>query len=232
MEVEEINFNNWYVRYQYSEQDYNNKITNLIRKNPNLTEFEILKFAISNHQKELKNLPTKTDEELINENINFKPEHRENWIKEYLPNVKSKFYYEHNTHKLIIENLILRKSRLPQPIEHIKEKVLNTDSVPFKVGLLFAENKIYQKTDDNKVVFYFLFENNAEIPFTSIVKLSKHLKLSRQYINDTIRGLSSNHNIYKSKKIMKNVIDYCTEKEIVICTIFFDKYTALNESSL
>ena len=99
----------------------------------------------------------------------------------------------------------------------------------FKVGLLFAEKKIYSKIiviDNYKTTKYY-YEKEV---FDNISKLSKHLNLTRQYINDSINDENTNHNIFKNLKQKKNIVDYCNNKAITIDNEFLNKYSALIEN--
>ena len=74
----------------------------------------------------------------------------------------------------------------------------------------------YNKQSYRKMIivgaFEYYFENEC---FDSVNKLSKKLKLSRQYINDTFNDSNSKHNLYNLTK-MKTVIDYCNSNQIEI----------------
>ena len=77
---------------------------------------------------------------------------------------------------------------------------------------------------------YYYLENGNEKEFPNPSQLSKYLNLSRQYIDESFKDLSTNHNIFKSFKTMKNVHDYCTEKQIQMSEDFIQKYNSLNDS--
>ncbi|WP_134344213.1 hypothetical protein [Flavobacterium psychrophilum] len=99
----------------------------------------------------------------------------------------------------------------------------------FKVGLLFAKKEIYKNVVHidgyNKVNYHFKDE-----VFDNPNQLSKHLLLTRQYINDSFTGAKTEHNIFNNLKKLKNIIDYCNENEIFIDAEFLNKYTTLVES--
>lgn len=103
------------------------------------------------------------------------------------------------------------------------------DKMYFKVGLLFAKKEIYKnivRIDGyNKVNYHFKDE-----VFDNPNQLSKHLLLTRQYINDSFTGAKTKHNIFNNLKQLKNIIDYCNKNEIVIDAEFLNKYTTLVES--
>ena len=99
----------------------------------------------------------------------------------------------------------------------------------FKVGLLFAEKKIYSKiviVDDFKTTKYY-YENEV---FDNPSQLSKRLNLTRQFINDSFNGANSKHNIFKNIKQLKNIVDYCNKNTITIDPGFLNKYLALIEN--
>ncbi len=99
----------------------------------------------------------------------------------------------------------------------------------FKVGLLFAQRKIFSKVVivNNFKTTKYHFENEI---FDNINQLSKHLKLTRQYINDSFTGANSNHNIFNNSKQLKNIIEFCKENSITIDEDFLLKYSVLIEN--
>lgn len=105
--------------------------------------------------------------------------------------------------------------------QKLKEKNI-FDGVPFKVGLLFAKKEIFRKANQIGIFDYYHFQ----IKFDSVKKLSEHLKLTRQYINDTFNESDTNHNLYNTKQ-MKIVIDYCNENKITIHQDYQNKFDVL-----
>ncbi|MEO8255280.1 MAG: hypothetical protein ABI554_12940 [Flavobacterium sp.] len=103
------------------------------------------------------------------------------------------------------------------------------NKVYFKVGLLFAESKIYSKiinVDNYKTTKYYYKDEFFDNPN----QLSKRLNLGHQYINDSFKGANTNHNIFKNANQLKNIIDYCNENKITIDPEFLNKYTTLVEN--
>ena len=129
--------------------------------------------------------------------------------------------------KIIKENLI---EATPEPQPKAPGEV-PTNSVPFKVGLLFAQRKIFsKKTTINGITeTNYFYENET---FVNPNQLSKRLGLSRQYINDSFTDAETKHNIFKSLRYLKSVIDYCTKNEITIDEEFINKYSTLIENKL
>lgn len=113
--------------------------------------------------------------------------------------------------------------------ERQQESTTNKNHYPFycKVGALFAKGQILFK---NQKYYYC---NNS---FISIAKLSNHIqnevlktnKTVRQYVNDTIYN-TGRKNFYKSYTMMKNIVDYCNNKNIEITTEFQDIYDELEK---
>ena len=99
----------------------------------------------------------------------------------------------------------------------------------FKVGLLFAQKKIFSKitTVNGFKTTKYHYENEV---FDNPTQLSKRLKLTRQFINDSFTGANTNHNIFNNLKQLKNIVDYCNENTITIDIEFLDKYTTLVEN--
>jgi hypothetical protein len=107
-------------------------------------------------------------------------------------------------------------------------KTKEEDKMYFKVGLLFARKKIFSKivtVNDIKTTKYY-YDNEI---FDNPHQLSKHLELTRQYINDSFTGANTNHNIFNNIKQLKNIIDYCHENAITIDESFLTKYSTLIE---
>lgn len=125
---------------------------------------------------------------------------------------------------VIKKNLIEEKLPSGPPFEKEQDKMY------FKVGLLFAEKKIYSKIvviNNYKTTKYY-YEKEV---FDSISKLSKHLNLTRQYINDSFNNNNnSNHNIFKKHDQLKNIVDYCNINAIPLDNEFLNKYYALIEN--
>jgi hypothetical protein len=119
----------------------------------------------------------------------------------------------------------LFEERLPSgpPFENEQDKMY------FKVGLLFAEKKIYSKIvviNNYKTTKYY---HEKEV-FDNVNQLSIHLNLTRQYINDSFTDANSNHNIFKNFKQLKNIVDYCNNNAITIDIEFLNRYSALIEN--
>lgn len=124
---------------------------------------------------------------------------------------------------VIKKNLFEEKLPSGPPFENEQDKMY------FKVGLLFAEKKIYSKIvviNNYKTTKYY-YEKEV---FDSINKLSKHLDLTRQFINDSFNDANTNHNIFKNLKQLKNIVDYCNNNAITIDIEFLNKYYALIEN--
>ena len=124
---------------------------------------------------------------------------------------------------VIKKNLFEEKLPSGPPFENEQDKMY------FKVGLLFAEKKIYSKIvviNNYKTTKYY-YEKEV---FDSINKLSEHLNLTRQFINDSFNDANTNHNIFKNLKQLKNIVDYCNNKAITIDNEFLNKYYALIEN--
>ncbi|KAB1156879.1 hypothetical protein [Flavobacterium luteum] len=99
----------------------------------------------------------------------------------------------------------------------------------FKVGLLFAQKKIFSKIvvkDKYKTTKYCYIDEVFDNPS----QLSKHLNLTRQYINDSFNNANTKHNIFKNFKQLKNIIDYCNKNTITIDPEFSNKYSILIEN--
>lgn len=151
----------------------------------------------------------------------------------YLINKRTYFL---NNHQQISTIGIPFNEKCDNEMDKIKELIaldkpqeidkLNINSVPFKVLLLFAENKIYSKVitiENIKATMYYYLEQEFENPN----QLANHLKLSRQYINDTFKNSDTNHNLYKSKVNMINVYNHCKENDIYTNESFSKKYSDL-----
>jgi hypothetical protein len=124
---------------------------------------------------------------------------------------------------VIKKNLFEEKLPSGPPFENEQDKMY------FKVGLLFAEKKIYSKIvviNNYKTTKYY---HEKEV-FDNVNQLSIHLNLTRQYINDSFTDANSNHNIFKNFKQLKNIVDYCNNNAITIDIEFLNRYSALIEN--
>ncbi len=155
---------------------------------------------------------------------------------EFMNSINSKFFkngfrYHYKNENLVLfcvkliefinlsEVLIENKTTPTNPNENKKPE---TEKMYFKIGLLFAENKIYRILNNGTYEYYHL-----EKKFKSVNALHKHLGLTRKYIDDTFKELKTPHNIYKNLKYMRNIVDYCNKNEIQIHLEFSNKYTTL-----
>lgn len=202
--------------------------------------------------------PTKTTREFINNEIekinNIEAEIKRIWsLSEY------EYYNELSTDKEIIafkkfylneykdtteeeiKSIILRNRPRTKPTDFedyritlYKQKlnelpkidtVKTTQKKSFQIGLLLAKGEIYSKLIPQKGFRYYHLFREFENP----TQLSKHLNLSRQYINDSLKESESHHNIYKSIKQMRDIIEYCEENKINVCENFRNKYLSLVE---
>lgn len=123
-----------------------------------------------------------------------------NWLENEIKNIENK-----------TNRTNLDKNRKPE-----------TEKMYFKIGLLFAENKIYRILNNGTYEYYHL-----EKKFKSVNALHKHLGYTRKYIDDTFKELKTPHNIYSKLRYMKNIVDYCNKNEIQIHLEFSNKYDAL-----
>lgn len=126
--------------------------------------------------------------------------------------------------KDLVFNMI-NKNASTNTLDYSKE----SKKMYFKVGLLFAQKKIFSKivTVNGFKTTKYHYENEI---FDNPNQLSKHLKLTRQYINDSFTEANSNHNIFNNIKQLKNIIDYCNENKITIDESFLIKYSTLIEN--
>lgn len=108
-------------------------------------------------------------------------------------------------------------------------KTKEEDKMYFKVGLLFAQKKIFSKItmEQGLKTKKYYFEDEI---FDNPNQLSKHVKLTRQFITDSFNGSNTNHNIFNNVKQLKKIVDYCNENAIDIDIEFLNKYTALVEN--
>lgn len=136
-----------------------------------------------------------------------------------------------STYKKIKSFLEQRKKEIEVDIKPQTKDVPDNEQnkMYFKVGLLFAQRKIFSKVVivNNFKTTKYHSENHI---FDNINQLSKHLNLTRQYINDSFTGANSNHNIFNNSKQLKNIIEYCKENSITIDEDFLLKYSALIEN--
>lgn len=109
-------------------------------------------------------------------------------------------------------------------INSIENKRPETEKMYFKIGLLFAEHKIYRTLNNGTYEYYHLGKK-----FKSVNALHKHLGLTRKYIDDTFKGLKTPHNIYENLRFMTNIVEYCNKRDIQIHHEFSNKYTALKQ---
>lgn len=142
--------------------------------------------------------------------------------------------------RVIINNLVRKieylenKKEILNQIEinlnsSILKKPIDTETIPFKVGLLLAKDQIKRKVDKSKgyhITKYFYDEKEFKNP----TQLAKYLNLSRQYVNDSLNDIESKHNIFRSEKTLQNVHDYCTQENIQMSTYFLVKHTEFFKS--
>lgn len=101
-----------------------------------------------------------------------------------------------------------------------------TDKMYFKVGLFLARGDVFKKTinkQDVKVPLYCF----REFEFDSASKLAKHLGLARQYLNDSLNGNISAHNIFLNAKQMEFISEYCSKNAIEMSSYFVSKLQEL-----
>ena len=103
------------------------------------------------------------------------------------------------------------------------------NKIYFKLGLLFAQKKIFSKitTVNGIKTTKYHYENEV---FDNPNQLSKRLNLGHQYINDSFKDANTNHNIFNNLKQLKMIVDYCNKNAITIDVEFLDKYTTLVEN--
>lgn len=103
-----------------------------------------------------------------------------------------------------------------------------------KIGALFAQGLITKE----KGYYNYIYKYNNEA-FEDVSKLSKYIqkdilktsKSVRQYISDSLSPLNKGkHNIYNSKTMMRNIIEYCNNKNIKISLEFIRHYEHLIKS--
>jgi len=147
--------------------------------------------------------------------------------RNFIDNVNfiTRFLHDKIIELLCIEN---KKIKIETNLSVTQSKTI-LDTVPFKVGLLFAKGQIYRKNLKQDFKYYYL-ENGNEKEFPNPSQLAKYLNLTRQYIDESFKDLNKTHNIFKSSKTMKNVYDYCIEKQIQMSEDFIQKYNSLNDS--
>jgi len=123
-----------------------------------------------------------------------------------------------------IKNNLFEQIPLSTPAHENEE-----NKMYFKVGLLFAQKKIFSKIvviDKLKNTKYCYIDEVFDNPS----QLSKRLNLTRQYINDSFNNADTKHNIFKNLKQLKNIIDYCNKNTITIDPEFLNKYSTLVEN--
>lgn len=204
-----------FLKDRIVEHNYSN-IVNLIDINGTINYVDSLKKLSRAEQIErIEYLISVSDKIHFKNNISLKSK-----SSIYLENERDRLIRESNLESNKHSNLINETQQNLSELTNSKtkhEKIL--EGIPFKIGLLFAKKEIYRKTNSSGIVSYFHLTEE----FESISKLSKHLKLTRQYINDTFSESNTNHNLYNEKK-MKIVIDYCNENKITIHQDYQDKY--------
>ncbi len=205
---------------------------------PNKTAYDFINCEIEKINKrvaEIKRIWSLSEDEYYNElskdkeNIDYK-----------------KFYlneYKDTTEEEIKSNILRSKPRTePSEFEDHRIKlyeqkldelpkintVKTTQKQSFQIGLLLAKGEIYSKLIPQKGFRYYHLLKEFENP----TQLSNHLNLSRQYINDSLKESESHHNIYKSIKQMRVIIEYCEENKINVCENFKSKYLSLVEKPL
>lgn len=95
------------------------------------------------------------------------------------------------------------------------------------IAALFAQGYL------KKVGFDYFYKEES---FNTISALSKYIqekvlntsKSVRQYLNDTLNENEGVKNIYKSKSIMSNTLNYCKDKNLKVQEEFYLKYTELD----
>lgn len=219
--------------YRQSAELYNFFVTNLLN-NPNKKEFFVGEDAehqiinstgyyyFINYQVRFCFFEVEQSSEImssINSNF-FKNSSRYNCKNETLVNFCTQLLDFIKLSEILVEND-------KTSIKDNKYTQSETEKMYFKIGLLFAQNKIHRKSTNNSYEYYYL-----EKKIKSVNALSKHLKLTRQYIDDTIKEHKTSHNIYINSKYMKNIVDYCNENKTEIHPDFLKKHNALlaNES--
>ncbi|WPR72497.1 hypothetical protein SLW70_04985 [Flavobacterium sp. NG2] len=136
--------------------------------------------------------------------------------------------------RVIINNLVRKIEYLENKKETLNQietnlnsliikKTIDTETIPFKVGLLLAKDQIKREVDKSKgyhITKYFYDEKEFKNP----TQLAKYLDLSRQYVNDSLNDIESKHNIFRSEKTLQNVYDYCTLENIQMSPYFLEKH--------
>lgn len=129
---------------------------------------------------------------------------------------------------IILNNINLFEEIFNSKYSGDKKKKSDYENVWFKVGLLFARKEIYRKTVQvGGVALYNYYHLEEE--FKNPNQLSKHLGLSRQYIEETFQNLGAPHDIYSNHKQMSCIVKYCNEKGYKIDEDFLCKYDLLNQ---
>jgi hypothetical protein len=138
-------------------------------------------------------------------------------------------YIEYESlHKKSFEKVLNKKPK-PDTAQNQNPTEIEKDKMYFKIGLLFAENKIYKKIvqiEKFKTTKYYYLETE----FSSVNSLAKHLKLTRQYISETFNNNDkTSKNIYSNLRQMNNIIEYCKNKNIDIHKDFLENFNKLNQ---
>lgn len=102
-----------------------------------------------------------------------------------------------------------------------KQKKDYTKNVWFKVGLLYAENKLEKYIEE--------CESNGKLSLKagySGIKVAEELGDIRyeKYIMGPIGGYKGGKNVFDSIKNMEIIINYCEENKIEVCGFFIQKY--------
>lgn len=124
--------------------------------------------------------------------------------------------------KPLLSNATEIEKRIRDSINNniFKPILSNYDKAWFKIGLLLANGEL---TNIHK-------NSNKNFSKTTRVLVDKiGIKESdRPYISESINENKSSKNIYKNKKYMETIFNYCTEKKIKITNDFKEKYNSLN----
>ena len=84
--------------------------------------------------------------------------------------------------------------------------------------------RLTSRRNNGAYEYYYLNEK-----FKSVNALHLRLKLTRKYIDDTIKELETPHNIYRNFRYMTNIVDYCNKNKIQIHSEFLKKYATLKQ---
>jgi hypothetical protein len=130
---------------------------------------------------------------------------------EYLKNLVDKKEYKNSLEELL-------KNKEPNKI--IKEP----EHFYCKVGALFAQNYIWREPADDQLGFDYYYR---DIKFTNPNRLSKYIKnevlktkrFVNQYIDDTLKGNKTAHNLFLNETKRNKIIEYCKNNDITIKNI-------------